>query len=179
MRRVVIAVCAAVVALSLGTSSGHAQPTIFVGAGPTFPLGDYGEYAKTGWLAAAGFSVPVGAKGVSLGAELAFGTNKHEAAIPGKTNLFGGFGFLQYRVGDPAKPGVYVFGEAGVLNHQFKPPTSSGANDGDWGFAVGGGGGVDIPVGGASIFVEARIISRSGTSFVPLLAGLAFPVGKK
>ena len=179
MRRIVLVACAAVVAGSLATSIGQAQTSIFVGAGPTFPVGDYGTYAKTGWLAAAGFSVPVGTKGLSAGAELAFGSNKHSDIAGGKTNLFGGFGFLQYRVGNPAKPGVYLFGEAGALNHQYKPVSTSGVSSDDWGFAVGGGAGVDIPMGGVSLYVEARIITRSGTGFVPIMAGIAIPFGKK
>lgn len=179
MKRIVIAVSAALVAGSWAPSVGQAQPTIFVGAGPTFPIGDFGKYAKTGWLAAGGFSVPVGTKGVSLGAELIFGGNKHSDVAGDKTKLFGGFGFLQYRIGNPAKPGVYVFGEAGVLNHQYKPASTSLASVDDWNFAAGAGAGVDIPVGGASLFVEARIITSSGTNFIPLMAGIAFPVGKR
>ncbi len=179
MKRIVLGVCAAVVATSLVTSTGQAQTTIYVGGGPTFPIGDYGTYAKTGWLAAGGFSVPVGGKGLSVGAELAFGSNKHTAPVGDKTNLFGGFGFLQYRVGNSAKPGLYFFGEAGVLNHQYKPAAASGSSAEDWGFAVGGGAGIDIPMGSVGLFIEGRIITRSGTSFVPVMAGLAFPIGKK
>jgi hypothetical protein len=141
-------------------------------------MGEYGDYAKTGWLAAAGFSVPVGTPGLSLGLELALGSNKHSDIVGDKTNLFGGFGFVQYRVGNPEKPGVYVFGEVGALNHQYKPASSALPSEDDWGLAVGGGGGVDIPLGGVSLFAEARIISRSGTNFIPLMAGIAVPIGK-
>jgi len=37
--------------------------------------------------------------------------------------------------------------------------------------------GVDIPVGEASIWVEGRILSRSDTKFIPIMAGVAIPIG--
>ena len=75
---------------------------------------------------------------------------------------------------------MYFFGQAGALNHQFKAAGSSGyGSDSEVKLAVGAGAGVDIPVGGVSLFIEADIIARGDTKFVPLQVGLAFPVGKK
>jgi hypothetical protein len=177
MKRTVAGVFTGLVVGSLVTTIGQGQAvsSIYVGGGPSFPIGEFGDYAKTGWLAAAGVSVAVGGRGLSIGGELMYGSNKHSDVAGDKTNLPGVFGFIQYRAGDPARPGVYFFGQAGVLNHQFKPAT--GSSDNDWKFAVGGGAGIDIPVGGASIFVEGRVIARSGTNFIPVLAGFAIPIG--
>ena len=132
MKPVLGLVVAAVLVGSLAPSGVVAQGSIFVGAGPTFPIGDFGTYAKTGWLGYAGFGVPVG-----------------------------GFGYLQYRVGDAAKPGVYFYGQVGVLNHQYKPA------------------GIDIPLGGVGLFIEGSLIARSGTALIPLMAGLSVPFGRK
>jgi hypothetical protein len=168
---------AAVLATSLVPSVSSAQVTLFFGAGPAFPMGEFGDYAKTGWQAIGGFSVPVGSKGLSVGSNLSFGSNKHSDIAGDKTNLFGGFGFLQYRVGNPERPGIYIFGEAGVLSHAYKPASSTGNDETDWKPAVGAGAGLDIPVGGAGLFIEASIVARSGTAFVPIMAGFAVPVG--
>ena len=181
MKRRVVALFAGVVAGSFAASVAQAQSaSIFLSAGPSFPLGDYGDYAKTGWFSQAGVAVPVGAKGVTVGGAVVYGSNKHNATDPGKTNLLGAFGFLQYRAGNPEKPGIYFFGEAGALNHQFKAPGTSGyGSDSEVKLAVGGGVGVDIPLGGAGLFIEADIVARGDTKFVPIQVGVAIPVGKK
>lgn len=179
MRRIVGVALAALLATSLVPSVSSAQVTLFFGAGPTFPMGEFGDYAKTGWQAIGGFSVPVGNKGLSVGSNLSLGSNKHSGIAGDKTNLFGGFGFLQYRFGNPARPGIYIYGEGGVLSHSYKPGSSTIPDETDWKPAVGAGAGVDIPVGGAGLFIEASIVARSGTAFVPIMAGFAVPVGRK
>ncbi len=182
MKGVTVAVVAGMLGGALAASSGEAQgrPSLFLAAGPSFPLGDFGDYAKTGWFSYAGFNVPIGDKGLSAGGNVAYGSNKHSDVVGDKTNLMGGFGFLQYRAGNPAKPGVYFYGEVGALNHQFKAAGSSGyGSASEWKLAVGGGAGIDIPAGPVGLFIEASIIARGDTKFVPVVAGLSIPVGKK
>jgi len=181
MRRIAGTMMAGLIGSLLVSSVARAQVSVYVAGGPTFPTGEYGTYAKTGWLAAAGVGVSVASvKGLSFGGEFVYGSNKHDGAEGDKTNLPGVFGYAEYRVGDEAKPGVYFFGQAGMLNHQYKPGASAGySGDSEWKFAVGGGAGVDIPAGGVSIFVEARYLTRSGTNLVPVLVGVAVPVGSK
>lgn len=180
MNRWITGVMAGAVVGTLAVSIAYGQASIYVSGGPSIPVGEYGDYAKTGWLATAGLSVPVGGKGLSVGGELMYGSNKHSDVAGDKTNLPGAFGFLMYRAGDQSKPGVYFFGQAGILNHQFKTSGSPGySGESDWKPAAGGGVGVDIPVGGASVFVEGRFITRSGTSFIPIQAGVSIPVGSK
>jgi hypothetical protein len=181
MRRVFgLAMAAALVGSTAPSLAVAQQPVIFVGAGPTFPMGEFGDYAKTGWLAHAGVGIPIGDKGLSVGGNVVYGSNKHSDFAGDKTNLPGVFGFLQYRAGDPAKPGFYAYGQVGILNHQYKP--GEGATfegESDWKPAFGGGAGVDVPLGAVNLYVEASLIARSGTNLVPVMAGLAIPVGKK
>ncbi len=180
MKRGIVGLVAGAVVGSLAVSMAHAQANIYIGGGPSIPVGEFGDYAKTGWLATAGFSVPVGGKGLSVGGEVMYGSNKHSDFAGDKTNLPGAFGFLMYRVGDQSKPGIYLFGQAGILNHQYKTSGSPGySGESDWKFAAGGGAGVDIPAGGVNVFVEGRFITRSGTSFIPIQAGISIPVGSK
>ncbi|MEZ4587315.1 MAG: hypothetical protein R2909_13035 [Gemmatimonadales bacterium] len=175
MRGIVQAGVGIVLAGSLFASTAQAQ-YVFVGGGLTVPVGEYGDYAKTGWMGAAGIGVPVGDKGLSVGGEVLYGQNSHSDIDGDKTGLTAFMGYLEYRIGDDSKPGVYLLGEAGVMNHKYKPAGMSYEGGSDWKLAVGGGAGVDIPAGSVSVFVEARFLTRSGTNFIPVLAGVAIPL---
>jgi len=179
MKRFIASGAAALVVGALVTAPAHGQASIFVSGGPTFPMSDFGDYAKTGWMAMAGVNVPVGTKGWSVGGDLVYGSNSHSDVNGDKTNLPGAFGFLQYRVGPTTKTGVYFYGQAGALNHQFRSESVPSDNASEWGFAYGGGAGVDIPLKSVSLFFEGSIIVRDGTNLVPVVAGISIPVGKK
>ncbi len=181
MRRILRAALVGAVAATLVSTAAQAQSAawIWAGGGATVPIGDYGDYAKTGWMATAGVGVPIGEQGLSVGGEFLYGSNKHDDTSGDKTNLLGALAGLSYRVGDPAKPGVYFMGMAGALNHQYKPGSTSESSDNEWKFAFGGGAGLDFPVGKVSIWVEGRILSRSDTKFIPIMAGVLIPIGSK
>jgi len=171
------------------SAGAQAQVSLYAGGGASIPVGDFGKSttncdncsnAKLGWMAMAGLSIALPAKGVSIWGEGLYGSNKHDDTSGDKTNLFGGMAGLMVRVGDPAKPGVYFFGGVGGLNHQYKPGSSTVATDNEWKFAWDAGAGVDVPIGGASIFVEGRFLARtSSTQVVPIMAGVSFPIGSK
>jgi len=175
MRGIVQASVGIVLAGSLFASNAQAQ-YVYLGGGLTVPVGEYGDYAKTGWMAAAGVGVPVGTQGLAVGGEVLYGQNSHSDIDGDKTGLTGFFGWVDYRIGDESKPGVYLLGQAGVLNHQDKPAGTSYEGGSEWKFAVGGGAGVDIPAGSVNVFVEARFLTRSGTNFIPILAGVTIPI---
>lgn len=158
------------------------SPFIFVGGGVTIPTGLYksDDGAKTGWMATGGVGFPVGGKGLEIGAEGYFGSNKHSPPPAGdKTNLYGASGWAAWRFGKPAKPGVYLLGSAGALKHDFRSTTVPAANGGNFEFAWSAGAGVDIPFGGSkSIYVESRYMARGDTKFIPIFVGLSIGVGK-
>jgi len=175
---------------SIFVSTGaQAQVSVYVGGGATIPVGDFGSNAtncdacsnaKLGWMGQAGLMIQVGTQGLAVFGEGLYGSNKHDDTSGDKTNLFGGMAGLSYRVGDQAKPGIYFLGMVGGLNHQYKPGDTAEPTENEWKFAWGGGAGVDIPVGGANIFVEGRFMARSSsTQFVPIQAGVSIPIGKK
>ena len=167
---------AALLLVSAATAQAQ-SPILFFGGGATIPNGEYGEYAKTGWMANAGVGLPVGGKGFMVGAEVLYGSNKHEFAGD-KTNLTGANGFLLYRFGDQAKTGFYVLGSGGMLNHSFKSESEPEDEGSDTKFAWSGGAGVDVPFGGnKSFWAEGRYMARSDTKFIALLVGLSFALG--
>lgn len=167
----------ALIGLTLAARPAVAQSTsVTLGGGLTIPTGEYGDYAKTGWLTALGVTRSVGGKGMWVGGELVYGSNSHSDVVGDKTNLPGVLGNLGYRFGDDKKAGPYLFAAAGIMNHQYK--SNQYASESEWAFAYGLGAGVDIPAGKMALWVEARYLSRDGTNLIPLMVGVSIPVGK-
>ncbi|MGE0159734.1 MAG: hypothetical protein AB7T31_10015 [Gemmatimonadales bacterium] len=176
-----IRVAGLLVALWAWTAPIHAsaQASIFVMGGATVPIGDYADYANTGWMAQAGAVFPVGPMGLSVGAGGFYGVNNH--TVDGdKTNLYGGLGFLQYTIGDAAAFSPYVYAGGGFMTHSYKSdtfPEGSGS-----GLAVTAGAGVNIPLGGATGFAEGEYLTGlgdevDGTDLFAISAGVSFSVG--
>jgi hypothetical protein len=156
--------------------------TPYVGVGPTFPTGDYGEYANTGVLLVGGLIFDVGDAGLAVFGEGFFGQNGHEGG--GKTQPFGIMAGLVKDFSGDADAGVYVFGEAGLLWHRYVP--DSGDTESESGFGFGGGVGYGFPLGGQNAWVEGRYMSANidygdgfdeTTSFFGIIFGLSFPRG--
>ena len=178
--------CASLIALGaltglLASTPARAQgqkPSFFVGGGVTIPVGEYGDYAKTGWLGNAGVTVGVGKKGAWVGGEGFFGANKHSDVTGDKTNVYGAIGEVGYRFGKRAKAGVYVYGGAGFLVHQFKSSSAPTTNESEGKFAYTGAAGIEIPAGKkVSVWIESRYMGSSGTGFIPISIGLSFGGG--
>ncbi len=158
-------------------AAAQSTPFVFFGAGATFPMGDYKEYAKTGWLANAGVGTSIGSKGLWVGADLFYGSNKHKAPDDGdKTNLLIGLATIGYNFKPGAKVTPYVHGSVGMLNHKYVPATGTGGSESM--IAFGGGAGLLFKLGAKSSFwVEGRYLTASkdgsSTAFVPILAGVS------
>lgn len=148
---------------------------IFLGAGATFPTGDYGEYADAGWMVEGGIGFPLGENGLQVFADGLYGSNKHDFEGD-KTNLLGGFGGLEY----VAESGIFFFGEVGFLNHDFKSEDYPEDEGSDTGFAFGGGAGYSFPIGGLSGWVLGRYIQgqfdEENTALFGLMAGISIPL---
>jgi len=157
-----------------------AAQNIFVGAGATFPVSDYGDYANTGFLATAGVGFPVGDAGLRVFGEGFFGQNSHSDVDGDKTNPFGVMGGLEYDItGADESKGVYLFAEAGLLVHRYGSDSFDSSSSS--GFGYGAGAGVFFPLGGVNGWIEGRAmnasIDSSNTSFFGIIAGLSFDVG--
>jgi hypothetical protein len=171
-------VVGAVALLSLcAPTPGQAQ-SVWFGGGGSFPVSDYGDYAKTGLLLIGGVSVPVGQEGLSVFGEGFFGQNGHSDFDGDKTNPYGFMGGVTLDLGTEDQGGVYFFGEAGILFHKFASDTFEGETSS--GFGYGAGAGYWVPLGGVSGWIEGRAmnasIEGSKTSFVAVLVGVSIPV---
>jgi len=156
-----------------------AGQNIWVGAGATFPVSDYGNYANTGFLSVAGVGFPVGEAGLRVIGEGFYGQNNHEGGGE-KTSPFGVMGGLEYDItGSDETKGVYLFGQAGVLVHRFSSDTEDSSSSS--GFGYGAGAGVFFPLGGVGGWIEGRAMNASidseNTSFFGIMAGLSFDIG--
>ncbi len=193
----VLAVAVAFIGLSL-PSTAQAQWTFYVAGGATFPTGDFGNYANTGWMGIAGALFDI-QDGISLGVEGFYGQNNHEenllttsriadpanfavvgsSAAADKTNPYGFMGTLTYMFGMDGSVKPYVFGGAGILWHKYTADTTIGdLNATDSGFAYEFGGGVAFGLSpSTSLFAEGRYMAGTGdadTKMWGIFGGFAF-----
>jgi|CXWL01.1.fsa_nt_gi hypothetical protein len=173
MRRSVLSAALLLTGFALATAPLSAQG--FVGAGLSMPSGDYGNYAKSGWVVNAGFRPYQSAdKRMSIWAEGLYGSNKHDGAGDDKTNLFGGFGSITYNLTAEASAVPYLIGSAGYLVHSYKSGTSSTFDESSGGVGFGGGAGVGIK----KFYLEARYLTAKiegeSTAFIMFTAGITF-----
>ena len=79
-QRMLVAIAVTVVAL-FAAHQASAQTIIYVGGGATFPTGDFGDLANTGWQAIGGVLFPVGPEGLMVGADAFYGQNNHKDEV--------------------------------------------------------------------------------------------------
>lgn len=159
-----------------------AQSFIWVGGGPTFPMNDYGNYAKTGFLVSAGVGSNVGDQGLSFLVEGFFGQNNHSDVTGDKTNPLGAMAGLQYDfAGAGASQSLYVLGEAGLFVHKYSSDTYDGSSSKGLGLAAALG--YYFPLGSVTGWVEGRVIEAriesENTMFSGVFIGISFPVGQR
>ncbi len=174
MKRVISSVIVtAVVALSAQSVS--AQATMFISAGAGVPVSDFADYASVGWMAQVGVSFPVGSPGLAAGVGGLYGSNSHDTDGD-RTDLLGGAAFLQYTIGDPASTSGYVFAGPGYVQHSYKSETFPEGSAS--GLAAAGGGGVNIPIGGLTGYIEGMYLTGfgdiDGTDVVVASVGISF-----
>ena len=163
-------------------ASASGQTSIHLGGGATFPMGDYGNYASTGWMAHGGVALPLGDAGLAVGATGYFGANGHRPPPGGdRTSLYGALGFVQVALGNPEAASPVLFGGAGLMVHDYRSETQPGLEGSNTGFAAGAGAGVRFPVGGIGAFAGAWLLNgffdAGDTTIAGVTAGLELAVG--
>ena len=191
MRKCVVLCVAALAVLSFTLPSQISAQGVFLGVGGTIPTGDYKDFgfgedgAKTGWMAEAGFSIPLGENGLYAFVDGLYGSNKHEHEGD-KTNLLGGFGGIEMVFHEEGEAGPFIFGEVGFLSHAYKSDNHPEDEDTTSGLAFGGGAGYSIPLGGMNGWVLGRYIQgqlsddetgEGNTTFFGVMVGVSIPLG--
>ncbi len=191
MRRLLVCGVTAIAALAFALPEQASAQGIFVGGGVTFPVTDYGEYADVGWQFEGGFTVPISEAGLSVLFDGLYGTNGHntEGVEDQSTKLLGGFGGLVYSLADEGEGGLFFFGEAGILRHEFDAgDLNDSESDSETAFAWGGGAGYGYPLNETlSGWFMARYLQGSfdsefedeseTTAFFGVMVGLTFNIG--
>jgi hypothetical protein len=173
MKCIAVALAASVLVAGLATSvEAQAKTTSFyVGGGASLPQGEYGDYAKTGWMGTAGLLYNATDK-LWIAAEGMYGSNKHSDVAGDKTDLIGAdanFGYLLS--GGNGKMSPYVTGGLGMLNHKYT--AANGASESESKGMFYGGAGLYFPMGKNGFWIEGRYVKRGDTAFIPILVGFS------
>ena len=172
-----VAVVASTVTLSSAAAAQtFGSPLTFgIAGGVSIPLGDFADFAGTGWHAGGlvEWNTPTSPIGVRAeGVYHKFGEKgeNYPSMIAGLVNLVWNFPMTQ-----PYTVRPYLIGGAGIYDERCDgcpSQTKAGLN---------GGGGITIPLTGFSTFVEARFhivfdsnTSQSNSTFVPISVGIHF-----
>lgn len=156
-----------------------AQMFAFLGGGGTFPTGDFGEYANTGWIASGGVGIPVGPPGLAVVIEGFYGQNNHSDVDGDKTNPYGAMVEVDYAFGTPGSIQPYLLGGVGLLVHKYSTNIASfSGSESQFGYTAGAG--AVVPLGGAlGIYGEGRYWGSSDTAFLGVLVGLSLEFGSQ
>jgi len=173
MRRSVIGLSSLALGLVLGAAPLTAQ--FYVSANATLPQGDYKEYAKTGWMATAGYGFWSSSnEAMTAWIEGAYGQNSHEGDFSEKTKLMMVSGAITYSFSPGASTSPYLLGSVGYLSHGYDAGDLGDFDETEGGIGVGAGAGV----GFGKFFVEARYVMGMGdlddTKFLMVGAGILF-----
>ena len=183
------ALTAAFAALSL-PGVGAAQVSVLLGGGASLPLGTFADFngdaagengANPGWMATAGLSIPLGSRGLAVGARGFFGRNNHDAPDGDKTSLYGGTALGALSLGDPEGISPFVYGEVGLLARAYASDSFPGLDETISSLALGAGAGVAFPVGRIRGFIAGGYMQALGdgeeTKSAGAVAGVQLPIG--
>ena len=183
MKGLLTGTAALVIGMLVSAPAVRAQGAEFsIGAGPTVPLGDFGDVANIGYhgLVAVSFvpgSFPLGIQLQGMYQRLKFDddpADRSSQIIQGTANLV-----YKFKSSEESRFRPYLIGGAGIYNFKavggddVSPPgEGSTATD----FGINGGAGFDIKAGGIGLFLEGRfhnVFSEgSSTNFIPITLGV-------
>ena len=151
----------------------QAQTTLYIGGGGSFPTGDFGEFADTGWMAVGGAIFGLGDSGFGVGGEVFYGQNNHKEEVSlfenTKTTPYGIMAIADYTFGSPDGLQPYLFGGLGLLVHKFSGDGFDSESESQFGYQFGAGLAFNF-----GLFIEGRYMGASDTQYFGALAGWAF-----
>lgn len=174
-RRSAVAFVATLAVLLSLPSTVHSQARLFFGGGLTAPSGEYGDYAKTGWMAVAGLGTRIQGTKFGVNGSVFYGSNSHEEEGD-KTTLYGVWGSGRYSLHEDNRPGLFLSGGLGLQVHKYSSEDFPSAEESETQFAGHGGLGVDIPLSRSALFLIGSYVFGD-TSYLRFMAGISFPLG--
>lgn len=172
-RTLALAILAAAIAIPAQSASAQLPISFGIAAGATFPSGDLGDAAKTGYHVLATIDAHAPLMPVGFRADGMFNELDLELGS-GKSRVWSGTANVVLNAGGL---GPYLIGGLGVYH-----TTLSGGglltSDSETKFGLNGGVGIRIPLTGFSAFAEARyhrLLDTDGSvALVPLTFGVTF-----
>jgi hypothetical protein len=154
----------------------EAQTKLYAGGGGSFPTGEFGEYADTGWLVAGGVLFPISDHGLAAGVEAFYGSNERTSGAQGITydSPFGLVATVRYGITTLGSVEPYLSGGAGL--HYMGSSGGDGTVNISLGYQLGVGLGFKLSAITA-IFAEGRYTANADLGYLGLLGGLAFTLG--
>ncbi len=179
-------VLGAVLLATAGAAPALAQGAKFsVGGGLTMPLGDFGDFASTGWhgLAAVGFqpaNLPVGFQIDGMYQRL--GVEDAPDDFDGNTQVIQGTANVVYTFTTAEESTFHPYLIGGVGMYNFKPTGDDlealVGDESETDFGINAGAGFDFQAGAVGLFVEGRFhnvfTEGESTNFIPITVGIRF-----
>jgi len=152
----------------------QAQTTLYIGAGGSFPTGDFGELSNTGWMGVGGVVFGLGDSGFGVGGEVFYGQNNTKDEFSplygdSKTSPYGIMAIADYEFGSLDGLQPYLFGGLGLMIHRFSSDNFESDSESQFGYQFGAG--LSFNFG---LFVEGRYMGSSDAQYFGALAGWAF-----
>lgn len=155
-------------------ASAQGSKYLYLGGGATIPMGDYKEFAKTGWMGSIGLGTSLGSGNMFAFVDGFYGKNSHEGVADESTTLLGGGVNLGIRTSGVTH--LYGYAGAGMQNHKYNPAVGEGASETKpYGRAAVG---VGTGSGRVSFWAELGVLQGFGgdggnTAYLPILAGIS------
>lgn len=157
-------------AMVLVASSVQAQTSFSVAAGATMPIGDAGDAFDMGYHATVGLGIKPPLAPIGFRGEVMFSQMESKLFNNIGSRMIGGLANVTYTV----IPTAYLIGGLGMYNGSCSgsacPASAESSND--FGFNIGGG--LNIPLTGLGVFVEARLHIIDDTKIIPISVGIKF-----
>jgi hypothetical protein len=183
MRGLRSVVLGAALMATVGAVPAVAQGAKFsLGGGLTLPLGDFGDFASTGFhgLAAVGFqpaNLPVAFQidgmynRFGVDDEFVLGDDVNSQIIQGTANVVYTFVTAEESTFHP-----YLIGGAGLYNFKLTGDDVPDGTEGSTDFGINAGAGFDFQAGSVGLFVEGRFhnvfTEGESTNFIPVTLGI-------
>jgi hypothetical protein len=161
-------------AMVLVASSAQAQTSLIFAAGATMPIGSTGDAVEMGYHGTVGLGIkpplaPIGAR-----IEGMFNDNAFKAASDASLRILA----VTANATFAAMPTAYFIGGLGMYNGKCAGTCGllGSESNTDFGFNIGGG--LNIPLTGLGVFVEARLhiinTETESTKLLPITVGIKF-----
>ena len=151
-----------------------------VGGGLSLPLGDFDDFAKTGWHGTALVSVVPASIPVGFQIDGNFSRFSDDTPLDIKEQLIYGTGNVVYnfKTSEDSRFRPYLIGGVGVYNLDAKGDDVPSTVESTTKFGINGGAGFNFSAGSAGLFLEGRFhnvfTEGSNTNFIPITVGVRF-----